>query len=349
MKIGVLTTSFPREADDPAGHFVRASALALAARGHEVHVVAPGGSPFSPPEAHHGLLVYRAGGGSLFAWPGAIARLQEAPWRISAAGVFGAGALARLGAIGRVDRLVAHWIIPCAFPLASAVRAPLDVVAHGADVRLLLRVPRDARERVLASLLGRGARFTFAAASLLDALERTIGPDLAARLAANAHVEPPAIDVPEVGDRAAALRASLGLAAGQRLAVAACRLIDSKRVDLAIDAVRATSGRVRLVVIGDGPERAALARRAADLGASVTFTGALHRREALAWVAAADVLVHPSAVEAAPTVVREARALGVRVVACDSGDVASWARDDAGIDVVAASVEAIAHALEASA
>jgi glycosyltransferase involved in cell wall biosynthesis len=345
VKIAVLTTSFPRSADDPAGHFVRASALALAAAGHEVHVVAPGGSPFAPAETQDGLQVHRAGGGSLFAWPGAIARLREAPWRLPAAGVFGAGALARLGAIGPIDRLVAHWIVPCAFPLAIAVRAPLDVVAHGADVRLLLGLPRDTRERVIALLLGRGARFTFAAASLLDALERSLRRDLAARLAASSHVEPPPLDVPRPADRVRALRASLGLAEGERLAVTAGRLIASKRVDLAIDAVRATGGKLRLSIVGDGPERAALAKRAADLGPAVTFTGALPRREALTWVAAADALLHPSAVEAAPSVVREARALGVPVVACDAGDIVAWAHDDAGIVVAEPTAEGLAIAL----
>lgn len=348
MRVAVLTTSFPRSADDPSGHFVRSSALALASRGDEVHVVAPGGSPFAPPERDGALWIHRAGGGSLFAWPGAVARLQEAPWRVLAAGVFGAGALARLGALGRVDRAVAHWIVPCAFPLAGAVRAPLEVVAHGADVRLLLRLPRDVRERALSVLLARGARFTFVAAALLDALERSVGPAVAAGLAAAAHVEPPAIDVPPVADRAAALRASLALAAGERLAVTACRLIASKRVELAIDAVRAAPGdaaRLRLVVVGDGPERPSLAQRAAELGPAVTFTGALPRREALAWVAAADVLLHPSAVEAAPTVVREARALGVPVVACDAGDIQAWADADPGIRVAAASAEALRGAL----
>lgn len=349
MRIAVITTSFPRSADDPSGHFVRSSALALAAQGNEVHVVAPGGSPFAPREDQGGLIVHRAGGGALFAWPGALARAKEAPWRLLAAGVFAAGVLARLGAIaadGPIDRAVAHWIVPCAFPLAVAgTRAPLDVVAHGADVRLLLRAPREVRERVLGALLDRGARFTFAAASLLEGLSRSLGPRLAEALARNAHVEPPAIDVPEVGERATALRASLGLGAGERLVVTACRLIPSKRVALAMEAAHAAGAGLRLVVVGDGPEREALDRKAEALGAGVTFTGALPRREALAWVAAADLLLHPSAVEAAPTVIREARALGVPVIACEAGDVAAWAADDAGIRVVEGTVEALARAL----
>jgi glycosyltransferase involved in cell wall biosynthesis len=345
VRVVVLSTSFPRFPDDPSGHFVRAAALRLAAEGHDVHVVAPGGSPFTPPEQREGLWVHDAGGGSLFGWPGAVARLDEAPWRVLAAGVFGAGALARLGAIGRVDRAVAHWIVPCAFPLASGVRAPLEVVAHGADVRLLLRLPRDARERVLRALLDRGARFTFAASTLLTVLERGLGRELAARLVTHAHVDPPSIDVPEVASRAASLRASLSLAPGERLVVSAGRLISTKRVHLAIDAVRAAGGGVRLVVVGDGPARAALVQRAEGLASSVTFVGAVPRREAVAWVAAADVLVHPSAVEAAPSVVREARALRVPVVACDAGDIAAWAHDDPGIRVVEPTAEALARAL----
>ncbi len=260
--------------------------------------------------------------------------------------MFAAGTLGRVAALGRVDRVVAHWIVPCAFPLAAALPgARLDVVAHGADVRLLLAAPREAREGVIRSLCARGASFTFAAASLKDALMDHLTPDLAADLAGRAHVEPPPIDVPRDAARALALRASLDLGADERLAVAACRLIPSKRVELAIAA--ASASRVRLVVVGDGPERPALTRRAEELGAKVTFTGALPRREALAWMAAADVLLHPSAVEAAPTVVREARALGVPVVACDAGDVTAWAKDDPGIRVVEATVEALAGSLRA--
>ncbi len=344
MRVAVLTTSFPRSADDPAGHFVRSAARALAAEGHDVHVIAPGGSPLSPPRSEGGLTIHPAGGGALFGWPGAMARAREAPWRLVAAGGFAAGAIARIAALGPVDRVVAHWIVPCAFPLAAAMpRARLSVVAHGADVRLLLAAPRAAREAVLRSLCARETSFTFAAASLLSALERSLSPAVAADLARRAHVEPPAIDVPHDPAHAAALRASLDLAPGARLAVTACRLVPSKRVELAIAA--AAAARVRLVVVGDGPERAALGRRAEELGGGVTFAGALPRREALAWVAAADVLLHPSAVEGAPTVVREARALGVPVVACDAGDVAAWARDDAGIRVVEPTAEMLARAL----
>ena len=149
--------------------------------------------------------------------------------------------------------------------------------------------------------------------------------------------------MPDVAGPAKALRESLDLAPGERIAVVACRLVATKRVGVAIEAVRASSSALRLVVVGDGPERARLAVAAA--GAAVTFTGALPRRDALGWIAAADVLVHPSAVESAPTVVREARALGVPVVACAAGDLEAWAEADAGIRIAPPDARAIAGAI----
>lgn len=347
MRIVVVTTSFPRSEDDPSGHFVRSSAEALGKAGHDVHVIAPGGSLVDPPRRLGDLTVYRAGGGSLFAWPGAIARAREAPWRLLAAGPFAMGVMKRLREVDRVDHAVAHWIVPSAWPLLAGIQTSLEVFAHGADVRVLVRMPRPMREAIVGGLLERASRITFAARSLEESLRRALSPELAEMLARAAHVEPPAIDVPEVVPRARELRASMDLAAGERLLVVACRLVSSKRVELALEAAALVNDPpVRLVVVGDGPERPALEQRAGSLGLAVTFTGALPRREAIAWIAAADALLHPSAIEAAPTVIREARALDVHVVACDAGDVAAWAEDDPGIALAEPSAAAFAAAVE---
>ncbi|WP_437939993.1 glycosyltransferase [Sorangium sp. So ce341] len=360
MRAVVLTTSYPISDEDPSGHFVRSSAQALARGGAEVHVIAAGGSVLDPPSRDGDLVVHRAGGGALFAWPGAVARARESPLRLLSAGPFAAAALERLRRLGQVDLAVAHWIVPCAWPLLLALpRAPLEVHAHGADVRLLLGTPRAARAAVMGALLRRDARFVFAARALRDALAAALASEQARALASASRVAPPAIDLPPVAERAAALRSELVRRPGDRLAVVACRLIPTKRVELAIEAARAAGAGLRLAIVGDGPERAALERlarasasraaessRGAD-GAAVRFTGTLPRSEALAWIGAADVLLHPSSHEAAPTVVREARALGVPVIACDAGDVVAWARDDDGILVAEGTAESLAAALRA--
>ena len=337
MRIVVVTTSFPEREGDPSGHFVEASARALVRAGHEVHVIAPGGSTSDPRRERGGLVIHPAGGSTLFGWPGATARARQAPWRLLGAGSFALGVALRLRALGQVDRAVAHWIVPSGWPLLRGVRAPVEAVAHGADVRLLLAAPTHFRRKVIHALLDRDVTFTFVASRSRDALVAASGP-LGERLAAASKVEPCPIELPDLGEPIARARA----ATHRPLAVAVGRLVHEKRFDLAIEAI-ARNGDFSLVVVGDGPARPALERMAQ--GHRVRFVGQLPRHEALGWIGAADLLVHPSAEEAAPTVVREARALGVPVVASDAGDVSAWAQRDAGILVCAPSAAAFEEAM----
>jgi hypothetical protein len=64
------------------------------------------------------------------------------------------------------------------------------------------------------------------------------------------------------------------------------------------------------------------------------FVGHLERPLALAYLAAANVLVSASRQEGAPTTVREARALGTDVVSVAAGDLELWAHRDPGLHIV---------------
>ena len=318
-RVVVITTSLPRYDGDPSGHFVATEAREAARRGDDVVVIAPGTA--APIE---GARVVGLPDGGAFGWPGALARLRERPWRGLAMLRFIAAARSALRDLGPVDRVIAHWVLPCGYPIALAARAELEIVAHGSDVRLLLALPGPLRRRVVGELLDRGARFRFVSAELARALGRDSDP----RLAAASRVELPAIDLSSAPTRAQA-RATLGLAPRERLLLIVSRLVPSKRVDLALCAA-AGSFFERVVVVGDGPERSKLEKRFPR----VRFLGKKPRSEALAWLAAADVLLSASAAEGAPTVVREARALGVPVVCPAVGDLARWAQVDPGIRLV---------------
>jgi glycosyltransferase involved in cell wall biosynthesis len=125
------------------------------------------------------------------------------------------------------------------------------------------------------------------------------------------------------------------------------RLIPEKGVDVAIRAIaeaRRHGSDVRLVVIGDGPERGVLEELAQrELPASAcTFLGELNPDLALARMALADAVIVPSVwSEPAGFVVLEAMALGVPVIATEAGGIPEVAR---GAALLAARSEAAAFA-----
>ena len=102
--------------------------------------------------------------------------------------------------------------------------------------------------------------------------------------------------------------------AGLRVAVCVGRLVESKRIDRAIEYLARTQEVDALVIVGDGPERLRLEQLAKDRGVDARFVGRVDRVEALAWIGAAQLVLHASEREGLSTVVREAEALGTRVV-----------------------------------
>lgn len=283
-------------------------------------VIAPGPLDRSDPETG----VYRVPCAGLFGPPGALPRLRANPLRARGALDFIVRARRALKRLGPFDSIVAHWILPSAFPIASGLAPELEAVAHGSDVRLLARLPRLVRRRLTQQLLRPGTTV------------RCVSEDVRAQLIAatssallpRTSVLPSPFELPPGLDRSGA-RARLGLAAERRLIVIVSRLVPDKRVATALDAV-AWLADVLVVVVGGGP----LLERLSREYPGVCFTGELPRPQALDWIAAADVLLSASRHEGAPTVVREARALGTPVVACLAGSLAALAERDEGLWLV---------------
>jgi glycosyltransferase involved in cell wall biosynthesis len=110
-----------------------------------------------------------------------------------------------------------------------------------------------------------------------------------------------------------------------RLAYAG-RLVAGKGVGALLGAFARCQRAASLVVVGDGPQRAALERRAASLRAPVHFTGYLPHRLMPGVLQHCDVFVLPSSFEELGSVLIEAMACGLPVVASRAGGIPSLVR-----------------------
>ncbi|HEX4841223.1 MAG TPA: glycosyltransferase, partial [bacterium] len=132
------------------------------------------------------------------------------------------------------------------------------------------------------------------------------------------------------------VRPAFNLPPARPVMVTASRLAREKSVDLVLRAfarVVRTNDAV-LLVVGGGPEEAALHRLADDLhlGARVVFAGMQSHRRTLECLAAADVFVFGSQTETQGLVVVEAMAAGTPVVAVNAGGIADAVHDgDTGV------------------
>jgi teichuronic acid biosynthesis glycosyltransferase TuaC len=287
----LVTTSWPADDEDCAGHFVRTEARALEAQGHEVTVFAP-----TP--------------GGAFGWPGVAARVRENPLRALLAASWVAQTARRLRKT-EADAIVCHWAVPSAWPVAQRARAPVEVVSHGGDVRLLASLPAPVGRRIARIIARRCSSWRFVSRSLAAELLCALDPSTRRLVERVATVRAACIEVPDVTEAVTRLRGSLSPG---KTAVTVGRLVESKRVDRVIAHVAQGGEFDKLVVVGDGPQRHRLESLARAMGVPTTFVGTVPRVEALAWIGASDALLHASVAEGLSTVVREAEALGTRVV-----------------------------------
>jgi glycosyltransferase involved in cell wall biosynthesis len=327
VKLGVITTSYPRFEGDPAGNFVAGHVEALRALGHRVDVIA-GGS----------RLPWRAADGTrwiaseLFDRGGVPDLIERSPMRGT---LVGAAFTARLAVAIAArahdwDSIIAHWLPSAIAALPS--RVPLLAIAHGGDVHTLRRMHLLAP--TLHALHLRGARIAFVSEQL-RAIARGAAPGLS-RWLDDAIVQPMGVSIDRFHaialDRADPTLVASG--SSRPTIVIASRLVPLKGIDVAIEAMAHVRGEARLVIAGDGPERARLdlATRSRDAGSHaagsrdrITFLGEVGatRRDQL--LRDASVVVVPSRVmpsgrtEGTPMIALEALAAGVPVVASAVG------------------------------
>ena len=335
MRIGFVTTSFPAQEGDASGSFVLGMARSLAARGHEIDVVAPDtASGDVERDAAKGVRAHFV----RYAWPRSWQRTFHAAGapdnlRSSARAWLGLASaptalwLKARALAPRWDALVSHWALPSAL-VAGLVRGerPHLAVMHSADVWLLEHVP--ARELLARRVLEGATSLRFVSEGLRHRFEaclpRRMDRDVLAR---HTEVAPMGFDALTLPPREEA-RATLGLGERSTL-LTLSRLVPIKGVEHVVEAARRLPD-VTLVVAGDGPDKTRLRESASE---NVRFVGHVTGSEKARLLAAADALVVPSVElpsgrsEGAPVAVLEAMSACLPVIASRSGGLPELVRD----------------------
>ena len=142
-------------------------------------------------------------------------------------------------------------------------------------------------------------------------------------------------------------RAALGLSTDARVVGWVGRLIPVKGGDVLLDAVRRLpQDRLKVALIGYGPELDALRRRTEEYGLEEVVRFYPDIRDAGRYFAAFDAFVLSSRSEGLPLVVLEAMAAGTPIVATRVGGIPEALDDDSAFLVPPEDPEALSHAID---
>lgn len=359
MHLGILTTSYPRHAEDWAGHFVAELSGWLADHGDCVEVLAP-----EPARSVHPAVKVRplryARKPCLFYGAGAPDNLLDATqiwhaWRAWSQVPAFVGRLAVACALRSRSwqGVISHWLIPSGLVGAgSASSLPHLAIAHSSDVHLLRRIPGARR---LLARIARGRSALVLTSELLRAHLLTVATDRrTSQWVEDAVVSPMGVRAPPASDPALERRARavLGTTDDLPIVLFVGRLVPVKGLDRLLRSAQGMAARV--VVVGDGPQRERLSRLADSLGVRAHFVGEQDRPTTWAWMRLADLLVLPSVVladgrtDSAPAALLEAMAIGLPVVASGVGGVGDIVEDGvSGLIAEPGNVDALRVAITA--
>lgn len=327
MRIGLVTTSFPRFDGDHCGAFLLTMARELVLQGYEVRVLAPAPPDSCEPPRWPGIEVAWV----RYAHPPALQRtfyesgapdnLRLHPSRWLGAAAFTAALRPAVRAkLDDCDALVSSWCVPSGWIASELARGRNHLcLCHETDLRWLAKAPLGA---FVARRIASGASSMW----FLSATHRRRFFELAGldRGALAAHVGPMPVDRPiEPRHERCAIRRRLGIEGFTLLFLG--RLVPVKGVEDLLRAAAAVSPAVHLRIAGDGPEHARLSALAQALGVDAVFEGWVHGEHKEALLRACDVMVVPSRPgDGLPTVLLEARARGLPVIATRTGAVADY-------------------------
>src|SRR5262245_14863215 len=330
----MVATSYPRFPGDGVGSFMEPIAKGVAARGHEVHLVAPWHPAITRGKVEDGVHFHffhyaPLKSPSVFGYATGLredTRLKASAWAVAPLAVASGTWKAMRVAVKRKATIMhAHWVVPGGVMATLGRRGlPMVVSLHGSDVFIAERV----------GVAGRAAHAVFQRAAWVTACS----DDLTARAislgARRDRIEtvPYGVDTRRFAPDPAArkqIRAQLGIG-DEPLVFSAGRLVRKKGFEYLIDAVASLQHdltNLRLIIAGDGDLRHELAARAraALLPSQIQLVGNQSQDDVARFAAAADIVAVPSVhdeagnVDGLPNFALEALATATPVVATKVG------------------------------
>ncbi len=332
-RILFVTSNFPRWAGDSTTPFVQFLASDLIALGWQVDVLAPHAPGAAEAEVLGGVPVERfrylfpESAQTVCYQGGALANLAKKPLnKLKLPALVAAEWLAvqQRALSGSYDLIHSHWVLPQGFVgmfAAGLCGLPHVITVHGSDIFLLTSPLLEAAKR---AAFNRASVVTVNS-SATEARTRQVAPELRdlRRIPMGIANGTPTADERA---RAVALRSKFR---GERgpLLVFVGRMVEQKGGEDLLRAVALLGNDLpdlRLMMLGEGPDRASWERLAAELGIAsrVTFLGWVDPEAVRAHMAAADIFVGPSrGNEAQGLAFLEAMSAGTPVIAARSGGV----------------------------
>jgi glycosyltransferase involved in cell wall biosynthesis len=311
-RVLVLASTFPASDGDPVPAFVKDQVVALS-RTHpelEFHVLAPHDRRSATADVthHEHYTEHRFH----YAWPrrleqlagrGIMPALRASPVLYL---VVPALFFAEFRATRRLVRelepslVYAHWFTPQAIVagwVSASHAVPFSYTTHASDVSVWSRIPWIG-PRIVRSTTRRASAISAVSSRTKAKLVAFIGDSEGRRvriIPMGVHTMPR--ELSEGDRRAARVRLVLG---DERVCLFIGRLVEKKGVEYLLEAVAHASSSWTLLIAGDGPLRAELETRVAELGLGerVRFLGFVAAAEKADAFAAADALVVPSVVSA---------------------------------------------------